>query len=82
VTNVGKRLRRLQPVRVEFHPAEGVALLSARGHADLGHLAGLTDSRLLEWFVSCQEGAEDLCEIRVLSGTGGNTRRRIKRPQS
>ncbi len=80
VTNVGKGLRRLQPVRVEFHPAEGVALLSAQGHADLGHLGGLTDSRLLEWFLSCPEDVEDLCEIRVLGGTGGNTRRLIKRP--
>jgi hypothetical protein len=82
VTNRGKRLRRLQPVHVEFHPAEGVVLLSTQGHADLGHMGGLTDSRLLEWFLSCSEGAKDLCEISVLGGTGGNTRRLIKRPLS
>ena len=80
VTHKGKHLRRLQPVRVEFRPAERVALLSAQGHANLGHLGSLTDSHLLEWFVSCPEEAEDLCEIRVLGGTGGNTTRRIKRP--
>jgi hypothetical protein len=82
VTNRGRHLRRLQPVRVEFHPAEGVALLSAQGHVDLGHLGGLTDSRLLEWFLSCSEDAKDLCEVRVLGGTGGNARRLIKRPGS
>jgi hypothetical protein len=80
VTKVGKTLRRLQPVRVEFHPAAGASLLSAQGHTELGHLGGLTDSHLLEWFVSCPEETEDLCEIRVLGGTGGNTRETIKRP--
>ena len=80
VTNKGRGLRRLQTVRVEFHPAEGVQLLSARGHADLGHLRGPTGSRLLEWFIACPEQAETLCDIHVLGGTGGNTRETVMRP--
>jgi hypothetical protein len=82
VTNKGKSLRRLQPVRVEFHPAKGVALLSAQGHVELGHLSGPVGSRLLEWFVCCPAENEDLCEISVLGGTGGNTWKRIRRPQN
>jgi hypothetical protein len=74
VTNRGKELRRLRRVRVEFHPAQGVELLSAEGHVDLGHLQGVTDSRTLEWFLSSPEGVQGLCEIRVLGGTGGNVR--------
>jgi hypothetical protein len=80
VTNKGKHLRRLQPVRAEFHPAEGVQLLSAQGHAELGHLRGPAGSRLLEWFLSSPQDAETLCEIHVLGGTGGNTRQTVKRP--
>ena len=81
VTNEGKGLRRLRPVHVEFHPVEGVRLLSAQGHMDLGHLQGVADSRLLEWFVSSPGGTRDLCEIRVWGGTGGNVRRLVKGPQ-
>jgi hypothetical protein len=80
VTNAGKNLRKLRTVRVEFHPAEGATLLSAQGHRDLGHLNGVTDSRTLEWFVSCPEGIQDLCEIHVLGGTGGNVRMQVQRP--
>jgi len=72
VTNKGKGLSRLKPVRVEFHPRRGVELLSAEGHVNVGHLAGVTGSRLLEWFVSCPGKREELCEIRALGGTGGN----------
>jgi hypothetical protein len=72
VTEKGKGLRRLRPVRVEFHPASGVELLSAQGHATLGHLQATTDSRQLEWFVSSAAGRGDLCTIRVLGGAGGN----------
>ena len=79
VSNKGKNLRRLRPVRVEFHPAEGVELLSDRGHHSLGHLSGVTGSRLLEWFVSAPEGSDELCEIQVLGGTGGNVKRSVKR---
>jgi hypothetical protein len=80
ITNKGKGLRRLRTVRVEFHPMDGVELLSLQGYVDLGHLDGLTDSRLLEWFVACPESIQDLCEVRVLGGTGGNIRERIAKP--
>lgn len=72
VSNRGKALRRLRTVQVELHLGEGVQLLSNRGHADLGHLEGVTGSRLLEWFVAAPEGAEVLCQVRVLGGAGGN----------
>ncbi|HCU37184.1 MAG TPA: hypothetical protein DGT21_17615 [Armatimonadetes bacterium] len=72
VSNRGKGLRRLQGVRVEFRPAEGVTLLSESGHRTLGHLGGLTDGRELEWFVSTDGDAGALCELRVLGGAGGN----------
>jgi hypothetical protein len=78
VSNKGKNLRRLRPVRVEFHPTEGVELLSAQGHYSLGHLSGVTGSRSLEWFVSVPEGKKELCEIRVLGGTGGNAKQLVK----
>ena len=80
VSNKGKDLRRLRPVRVEFHPASKATLLSARGHYSLGHLGKLTDSRVLEWFVRAEKEAETLCEIRVLGGTGGNTVQRVLAP--
>jgi len=80
VSSKGRNLRRLRSVRVEFHPAEGVKLLSAQGHHSLGHLNGVTGSRFLEWFVSAPEGVEALCEICVLGGTGGNVRQLVKIP--
>ena len=78
ISNKGKGLRRLRPVQVEFHPAEGVQLLSDQGHYSLGHLGGVTHSRSLEWFVSAPEGGEKLCEIRVLGGAGGNVKRSVE----
>ena len=78
VSNKGKDLRRLRPVRVEFHPAQGVKLLSVQGHHSLGHLGGISSSRFLEWFVSATEGVEKLCEIRVLGGAGGNVEKQVK----
>ena len=72
VSNKGKNLRRLRSVRVEFHPASGVNLLSNQGHHHIGHMNGLTDSRLLEWFVSAPSEIQQLCEIHVFGGTGGN----------
>ena len=54
VTQKGRGLRRLRPVRVEFHP-EG-ELLSLQGHFDLGHLPGVTGGRVLEWFVGKGSG--------------------------
>ena len=75
VTNRGKGLRKLRPVRVEFHLAEGAALLSRQGHFELGHLSGVNGSRELEWFVEGTGG--EIGEIRVLGGTGGNVKVRV-----
>lgn len=77
VSNRGKSLKRPQPVRVEFHPAEGVSLLSNQGHHSLGHIGGSSGSRSLEWFVSTPEEKGDLCEIKILGGAGGNIRQII-----
>ena len=70
ITQRGARLRRLKPVRVEFHPGEDAEVLSLAAHHTLGHLAGPTGGRQLEWFVRAPAGAT--CEILVRGGTGGN----------
>jgi len=75
VTNKGRGLRRLRPVRAEFRPGEGVQLLSHQAYFELEHLPGVTGSRLLEWFVSGSDGA--LGEICVQGGTGGNLRQQV-----
>jgi len=72
ISNNGKSLRRLRPVRVELHTSDDVELLSDQGHHNLGHLGGITDSRLLEWFVSVSDRDQDICQIKILGGTGGN----------
>ncbi len=82
VTNRGRSLARLRPVRVEFHPGAGVQLLSAEGHVEAGHLPGVTGSRDLEWFVSAPRKGKYLCGIRVLGGAGGNASVRVTRPRS
>ena len=71
-------MSRFRPVRVEFCPAEGVSLLSERGHCLLGHLEAITGSCSLEWFVSAPAGVGELCELRVYGGTGGNTRHVVR----
>jgi hypothetical protein len=73
-TNVSARgtsLRRMPPVRVSFHPASAVELLSSTGHHELGHLPAVTGSRTLEWFVTAPDEQRELCEIRVDAGAGG-----------
>jgi len=82
VTNKGKGLSRLKPVRVELHLAGGVRLLSNQGHRVLGHLGGVTDARSLEWFVKAKNHSGALCEIKVLGGTGGNVTARVSRTLS
>lgn len=76
ITNQGRGLPRLQPVRASLMPAEGVELLSARGHLELGHLRALTGSRIVEWFVRAPatEAGAEIGVIRVLGGTGGDSR--------
>ncbi len=71
ISNKGRGLRRLRPVRVEFRPAAGATLLSRTGHQTLGHLAGVTGARDLEWFVQSAGAGQPLCSIRVWGGTGG-----------
>jgi len=80
VSGKGRGLKRLKPVRVQFRRADGVKLLSQTGHHSLGHLAGITDGRDLEWFVSVEEPTDSLCELRVLGGTGGNMRASVPKP--
>ncbi len=81
VSNKGRTLRRLRPVRLEFYPSRGVKLLSLSGHHELNHLASLTGSRKLEWFVSAPGKGPELCELRVFGGTGGNASARIGKPK-
>ncbi len=72
VSNKGKDLRRVRRVRVELHLADGIELLSREGHVDCGHLAGLTGSRSLEWFLRVPAKRAALGRICVLGGAGGN----------
>jgi hypothetical protein len=78
VSNKGRSLRRLRPVRVELYTSEGIELLSNQGHYNLGHLGGITDSRLLEWFVSVSDTNLGICQLKILGGTGGNICQTIK----
>ena len=80
VTNKGRNLRCLRPVRVQFEPAPGVCLLSRVGHQTLGHLGGISDGRELEWFVAAGADATSLCSLTVLGGTGGDSQIEIGRP--
>ena len=72
ISNRGSRLNYHRPVRVEIELPDGVKLLSAEGHKELGHIAGLTGNRLLEWFVSAPENATELMRLKVFGWTGGN----------
>ena len=80
VTNRGRSLRRLYPVKAGFAPSPGVELLSAAGHHDLGHLSGITGSRIVEWFVRPGTGVQVLGELSVSGGTGGDVRRVVEAP--
>ena len=80
ISNKGRSLRRLEPVRVEFLPAKDVELLSAGVHRTLGHLGPLNDSRLLEWFVRAPARATEICRLVVKGGTGGNVTAAVTRP--
>jgi len=80
-TNVsarGERLSRVHGVRVEFRPAPGVRLLSLAGHHELGHLAGVSGSRDLEWFVAAPARARHVCDLLVRGGAGGNAAARVE----
>jgi len=76
VTNRGAKLRRLQPVRVEFHLDKGMELLSLSGHQEIGHLAGAAGQKALEWFLRAPRGGT--CRINVRGGTGGNSAAEVR----
>jgi len=76
VTHKGKSLGRIKPVGVQFQVGEGARVLSRQAHYDLGHLAGLTGGRVLEWFVQIPpEGS--VCTIHVRGGAGGNVNKMV-----
>ncbi len=80
-TNVsakGKNLNRLKPVCVGFSPSEGVELLSRRRYYNLGHLAGITASRTVEWFVRVHDKEKKTFRIQITGGAGGNIYHSIK----
>ncbi len=85
LTNKGKSLRRLRPVATRFTPAHGVTLLSATGSQALGHLAAVTGSRIVEWFVSAPEKSgkdtQLLGELYVSGGTGSDITRTVEAPR-
>ena len=75
VTNKGKTLRR-RLSESSSSPAQATL--------DLGHLAGVTGSRVAEWFVAVREGesnsAPALGELQVAGGTGGDICRTVTLP--
>ena len=82
LTNKGKSIRRLRPVTARFTPAAGVTMLSAAESQELGHLAAVTGSRIVEWFVSATEKpeAQVLGQLWIAGGAGGDSSRTIKTP--
>ena len=80
VTNKGKGLSRLQQVRVELRSEDRAELLSYRSFFELGHLAGISGSQVVEWFVAAPDAGRDLGVIHVRAGTGGTSRHEVKAP--
>ncbi len=81
VSNKGRNLERLRKVEVGLRLAGDVTLLSREGHVRVGHLAGLTGSRTLEWFLKTDRNRGALGEIAVSGGAGGNCCETIRLPQ-
>ena len=84
ITNKGKSLRRLRPVETRFIPAHGVTMLSAAESQELGHLAAVTGSQIVEWFVSApEESGTDtrlLGELYISGGAGCDIKRTVEAP--
>ena len=84
LTNKGKSLRRLRPVAARFTPTHGVTMLSAAESQELGHLAAVTGSQIVEWFVSAPVSAvndtQALGELYISGGTGSNIKRAVEAP--
>ena len=84
LTNKGKALRRIRPVRARFSPAHGVTMLSAAQSEQLGHLAAVTGSQIVEWFVSAPSSpgtdAQILGQLHIAGGTGNDIKRTVETP--
>ena len=82
LTNKGKSLRRLRPVETRFTPAHSVTMLSAAESQELGHLAAITGSQIVEWFVSALEesGTRLLGELYISGGAGRDIKRTVEAP--
>jgi hypothetical protein len=79
ITQRGAKLRRLQPVRVEFRIGKGMELLSLSGHQQVGHLDGPAGQKSLEWFLRAPRGGT--CKIAAIGGTGGNAAAEVRLKQ-
>ena len=62
-------LKGMKPVTVELVAGGDAEVVSRNRYQELGHLAGLTGSRQLEWFIRGEEGAG--LTIRATSQKGG-----------
>ena len=84
ITNKGESLRRLRPVTARFTPVHGVTMLSTAESQELGHLAAVTGSKIVEWFVSVREvsgtDTQLLGELYISGGAGGDIKRRVEAP--
>lgn len=64
---------------VEFHPGNGVKLLSEYGHRTLKHLAP-GESIPLKWKLHATENARTLCSLRLIGYAGGTSKLEIAVP--
>ena len=84
LTNKGKSLRRFRPVTARFSPSPGVTMLSAAGTLELGHLAAVTGSQIVEWFVSApgDSGIDThvLGKLYISGGAGRDIKRTVETP--
>jgi len=69
VSQHGLSLKAMKPVTVELITSGEAEVVSRRRYQEIGHLAGLTGSRELEWFIRGEEGAR--LTIRASSDKGG-----------
>jgi len=67
--------RALEPVAVELIAGDDAEVVSRNRYLEIGHLAGLTGSRELEWFVRGKSGAR--LTIRAKSQKGGTVQEEI-----
>ncbi|MDP6040696.1 MAG: M14 family metallopeptidase, partial [Candidatus Latescibacteria bacterium] len=78
ITNKGKTLTRLQPVRISFVPAKDIVLSSPKNRIDLGHLPARSISRVLEWRVTINNpNTQIFGKLNVHGGAGGTIQQTI-----